>query len=373
MRKENPSKDDKPSHTAAVPAGGEPAIARTDGPPGRTDRVNRAMRNPYNVLALAVMVAVGAIALSVWPIIAAFVLEAAYLGAAALRQPPADASDAPKAGLSANLAHASTGRKLGASRGQPAGPPRTGIMPRKAAALRGITPVRGGTPSMKKPAGQTASELLGDGNEQRLRIEAAYRLIELQADGSNPVIKELLSQLAYLLERFVFFSETRDQFEDLLQTIAAEAKALPSAATVSWVPDLQLVYADGESECASFEARVQRWIKQAHDGFERELKEIAWNKRETRDPVLDAKCEQRAQVLLRRNRYTDKIGKTLLNLHCAIRLIEKRFDAINLELSTRSSEHVLSDVKALVLQTQSLSRSVDEFLPPEESVEYHAA
>src|SRR5580704_3223746 len=133
---------------------------------GPMDRVNRAIRNPYNVLALALMVAVGAVALSVWPIVGALVFEAVYLGVAALRRQATDPPAAKPATVAADAPPQASGLKFGASRGQ-------------STASRGTSRAGGAPVSMKKPAGQTVSELLGDGNECCLRLEATYRLIEL--------------------------------------------------------------------------------------------------------------------------------------------------------------------------------------------------
>lgn len=326
----------------------------TEQPDSATKRqlAERALRSPYNILGLSVAIAGSAIFLTPWPLAIGVVAEGVYLAAAcgvfttslassvttAVRR-QADAAD-----LSAQSAvNATTVSTRRSSDPQPICLP-------------------------------PADLLTGDVQGRYLRLEATFRLIQLQIDQNAPSHVELLEHLRFLMDRFVYFASKQETLHERLQTVAADARSLrPPVSPTAGMVDLQLVYAAGETgEYRSLDEWVQAKMKVAHDGYEQALREVA-QRREQMGTGSDIRIEAHARHLLRCNKNVDKVGKTLLNLHYELQLLDKRFAMTSEEISTRRFEQVLADVKALVLQTQSLTRTVEDIEPFESASEYAAA
>jgi hypothetical protein len=311
----------------------------------KREQIERAIRSPYNLLGLSASVAATAVMLTPWPLIVGAALEAVYLGAAA------------------------TGVFNRAGSGNVAAVPALATENRERPAPAETQPSQPRDPEM-------SPELMtGEVQGRYLRLEATFRLIRLQLEDGKPTHRDLVDQLQFLLDRYVYFAGKQELFYERLQSVANQAKALKAKnPPAAGVVDLQLIYTSpGALEDMPLEQWVEAKMKQAHDGYEQELREIAGRREQRGGDVPDAALERTAQHLLRCNRYVDRIGKSLLNLHYELQLLDKKFAMISEEMSTRRIEQVLADVKALVLQTQSLTRTVEEIEPMDGISEYAAA
>jgi len=317
-------------------------------------RAERAIRSPYNIFGVSISVAVSAIFLSPWPLAVGIAAELIYLAAAC------------------GLVRMPERRRVEYQR-QPSEvhtlpPPRPKAQPSENAS---------GADSRKRDADclPPADLLTGDIQGRYLRLEATLRLIQLQLDLSEPPHSELLAHLRFLMDRFVYFASKQEALHERLQAIVADARALrPAVSPAAGMVELQLVYAAGETgEYRTLDEWVQGKMKVAHDGYEQALREVAFQREKCGDEAPDIRFEAHAKHLLRCNRNVDKVGKTLLNLHYELQLLDKRFAMTSEEISTRRFEQVLADVKALVLQTQSLTRTVEDIEPFESASEYAAA
>ena len=319
-------------------------------------RAERAARSPYNILGVSISIAVSAMVLSPWPLAVGIVAELIYLTAACTL---------------------TRGRRQDDAQDQPSG--KSGVravtIPRLKTQASANTPTD--TDSSKTAADSLppADLLTGDVQGRYLRLEATFRLVQLQLDLSEPPHGELLEHLRFLMDRYVYFAAKQEALHERLQAIVADARALrPPMSPAAGMVDLQLVYASGDAaEYRSLDEWVQAKMKLAHDGYEQALREVALRREQRGDHALDIRFEAHAKHLLRCNKNVDKVGKTLLNLHYELQLLDKRFAMTSEEISTRRFEQVLADVKALVLQTQSLTRTVEDIEPFESASEYAAA
>ena len=316
----------------------------------------RAIRSPYNILGVSVSIAVSAMLLSPWPLGVAIVAELIYLAAACRRQMPVP------------------GRRSVDASDQQSGI-RTLVMPRPKAQTSDNTTADVDRRKRDADSLPPADLLTGDVQGRYLRLEATFRLIQLQLDQSEPPHRELLEQLRFLMDRFVYFASKQETLHERLQAVVADSRALrPAVAPAAAMVELQLVYAAGETgEYRSLDEWVQAKMKVAHDGYEQALREVAFQREQRGDQAPDIRFEAHARHLLRCNKNVDKVGKTLLNLHYELQLLDKRFAMTSEEISTRRFEQVLADVKALVLQTQSLTRTVEDIEPFQSASEYAAA
>lgn len=350
----------------------------------RWTRVESAARSPFNLLGLSICVAISAATLTPWPVLIGVVLEIVYLALAASKGsktteakqvsedrphfvPPAVAppAAAPPAAVVVTMPAPITRPT------QVETPPPPSIFSTLEASLTASTSSKASA-SADSPS---SDPLSGDLQSRYLRLEATFRLIQLQLDPQTPGHRELLEHLSFLMDRFVYFASKQDMLHERLQSIASDARTLRSPISpAAGVVDLQLVYAAGETgEYRTLDEWVHAKMKLAHDGYEQALRDVAWRRQERVGEAHDPALEVHARHLLRCNKNVDKIGKTLLNLHYELQLLDKRFSMTSEEISTRRFEQVLADVKALVLQTQSLTRTVDDIEPFESASEYAAA
>jgi hypothetical protein len=318
-------------------------------------RVERAIRSPYNILGVSVSIAVSAMLLSPWPVAVGIVAELIYLAVACGLMPKPSRRNADVDDQQSGV--------------------RTVLMPRFRAQSSDSSPAEVDSRKRDPDCLPPADLLTGDVQGRYLRLEATFRLIQLQLDQSEPPHRELLEHLRFLMDRFVYFAAKHETLHERLQAIVADARSLrPTVSPAAAMVELQLVYAAGETgEYRSLDEWVQAKMKVAHDGYEQALREVASQRDQRGDQAPDIRFEAHARHLLRCNKNVDKVGKTLLNLHYELQLLDKRFAMTSEEISTRRFEQVLADVKALVLQTQSLTRTVEDIEPFESASEYAAA
>jgi hypothetical protein len=334
-------------------------------------RIHRALRHPYNLLALSAGVALTAALLQAWVIIATLVIEALYLAIMAARPSRQESGETRAGSKPEPSVRQPAGTKLKAqivSRAAPSAVEPRQSKPGRGLFARALEPLAVGRKGGRTRANDGRSKLdslSADAQERYLRLEATHRLITLQVAESMPVYHELPGMLATLMDRFILFATRQDELADRLESIAEEALALKRAQKLApGVADLQLVSGASERSEAALETWVGQKLRNIHDGYERALGDIAMQRdRLLGDPETDLQLRSRGDTILKRIRHADKVAKTLINVYCELQLLDRKFDLVSQELSTRRPDHVISDVSALILQTQSLARSVDELEP----------
>src|SRR3569833_2385964 len=256
-------------------------------------RIEAALRSPLNIFGICACIAATAILLTPWPIAVGLAAEILYLIIGAGVTSPVTVTVTLGQHTAESPAKSTLAAKLSAH------------------TLSAPISVPGDADCVPP-----ADLLTGDVQGRYLRLEATFRLIQLQLDQSEGTHRELLEHMRFLMDRFVYFASKQETLHERLQAVAADARALrPAISAAANAPDLQLVYAPGETgEYRSLDEWVQAKMKVAHDGYEQALREVA-SQRDLRDGEPAIRLEAHAKHLLRCNKTVDKVGKTLLNLH----------------------------------------------------------
>jgi hypothetical protein len=292
----------------------------------KTNRYLEAFKESYNAVGLASAAAVSAALLNPLPLLAALVVEAAYL----LFVPDSKWYDAR---LSARYDSEVVERR-------------------------------------KRLKEQVFPSLGADIQARFTRLEMVRDQIASQTHEGKRWFREVLRKLDYLLEKFLLFAEKEVQFDRYLQATLDEAEG------VDPIPPIQELQPQKKAKKRDAEARPMRgslesrdeWIKSV---IER-IKESYDGELENIDRLLEgsgenlhnqAVLDKRREVIIRRKQYIEKIGETLINLGHQLALIQDTFGLINDEIRARSPEQVLADIEDVVHQTDTLTDVLQSVAP----------
>ncbi len=208
---------------------------------------------------------------------------------------------------------------------------------------------------------QTLPRLRPEMRAQYEKLEGMRRQIEAQSQDNAVWLQDMLRKLDYLLDKFLVFALKEQDFRNYLQTLLIEARGnglrsglsakvpntFPSTMPDSWIPQ---AISEVQTDYAKDLAQLQQSIGQETD--------------ENSKAIL----QKRADVLLRRQDYVVKMGKTMTNLRYQLQLVEDTFGLINDEVRARSPEQVLSDIDDVVTQTDVMTRTLEEIAPLDQMI-----
>jgi hypothetical protein len=208
---------------------------------------------------------------------------------------------------------------------------------------------------------ETLPKLRPEMRQRYERLEGVRRQIEAQTREQAAWLQDMLRKLEYLLDKFLTFALKEQEFRNYLQSLLVETRgtgARPGLASrvpntlPSTMPDAWIPQAIGE-----IQADYSRALSSLQQAISNEV-----------DPNSQAILQKRADVLVRRQEYVGKMGRTLTNLNYQMQLVEDTFGLINDEVRARSPEQVLSDIDDVVTQTDVMARTLEEIAPLDQMI-----
>ena len=213
----------------------------------------------------------------------------------------------------------------------------------------------------QKRLAQLLPRLRPELRRQYERLVDMRRQIEAQTRQMGSVPSGMLLKLDDLLDKFLTFGLKEQEFRDYLQSLLVESRGsgprqglasrvpsnLPSTMPDAWIPQA----------LSDIQAEYTRDL----DALQRTLTHEA-------DADSKAVLQKRADVLVRRQEYIGKIGKTMTNLSYQLQLVQDTFGLINDEVRARSPEQVLSDIDDVVTQTDVMAKTLDEIAPLDQMI-----
>ncbi len=209
------------------------------------------------------------------------------------------------------------------------------------------------------------------------RLEDTRRQIEAQAKGEDRWFREALRKLDYLLEKFLQFADREARFVSYLLSVMEEVRSDSKAASPPVVnPALKRRNQNVPQFDAGTASRIitptESWIKNTvstiQDHYANDSSSLKAKVEGGIDEPTKKVIEKRLEVLDRRSEYVGKIGMILSNLHNQMELMSDAFGLINDEIRARSPEQVLADIDEVVLTTNSLTEAIEAVTPLEELV-----
>ncbi len=215
--------------------------------------------------------------------------------------------------------------------------------------------------------------------QQFLRLEEMRRQIGAQSADANDCFHEVPRKLDYLLEQYLRFASKEAQFRTYLGSLRDEifesGKAIgkrnrDNSIVIEFTngrpspqpPTTPSLAADPNDRW------VQLTMSDVQAAYDRELREIDALARQEQDAGTKAVLEKRSDVVKRREEYLGKMGKVLVNLNHQMQLLVDTFGLINDEIRARTPEQILEDINDVVVQTDSMTRTLEELAPFEQLV-----
>ncbi|MGV3617786.1 MAG: hypothetical protein ACO1SV_20870 [Fimbriimonas sp.] len=197
-----------------------------------------------------------------------------------------------------------------------------------------------------------------------LRLETFRSQIGGHQFEGKRYYREVLRKLDYLMEKFLLFASKEVQFRSYLRAVLEELDRSGG-----------YVWRQGEKppKAAKRRARSEaleesgQWVREAvisaQEAYDEEVEGIRDMLGKEENLHNQAVLEKRKDILFRRRTYVGRIGEILTNLTHQLSLIEDTFGLINDEIRARSPEQVLVDIEDVVSQSESLSETLQEVAP----------
>jgi hypothetical protein len=218
-----------------------------------------------------------------------------------------------------------------------------------------------------------------------LRLEKMRSDIAGQTVEGESWFRDLVAKLDYLLEKFLLFARSEVQFRNYLRSVQEEvrgvARPVPPPRVSERVPvhdkrgnrrgpqksDQPAPEVDRAPHDPS-NRWIEEAIRQVSEHYTSEIASLQAATEAEQDPNTRAVLEKRTDVLQRRQEHVGKIGKILTNLNHQLELLEDSFGLINDQIRARSPEQILADVDEMVWQTDTMTQVLEEIAPYEQLV-----
>lgn len=197
-------------------------------------------------------------------------------------------------------------------------------------------------------------------------LDPIYKDIMARLTDNFPVKQEFVTHIDSLYHQYRNLFEIKEKMQKHLINLLDDALSadniftspiidinlgMPSIIYKSLVDQVQI---DGSER---YDEWVKKIVTQIHNGYENRLRELALARNDAFDNI---DVNSLTKAILKRNRLSDKIGSMLFNIYFELQLICTRLSQISKEIHVRKTDHILNDMKALSLQLRSLLRTIDD-------------
>ena len=206
--------------------------------------------------------------------------------------------------------------------------------------------------------------------EQISHLDATFRLIGMRMETERTAQPDMIEGLTALREKFQLFARSEFEHEMRLQRYSSDAheeakhiRDVPASGLDAFAPPLRLIHDASADKGPEGEKAVdtRRTVRELLSHYDWQLREITWQREQLPSGSQASRdLEAHAFSVLKRRKYIDRAGTLLTSLHYEMDLIVRKFEATSTEIGTRQPNQILSDIKALLLQTEAVTRSLRE-------------
>ena len=285
--------------------------------------VKAALAHPFNLIFLASSASIAGAAVDLRPGLAALALDVVYLAAAAL---------------------------------SPEGSPLQRLIYSKP-----FGDIR--LPGQRTPIEQVSRQsilpiLSPEVKEQYVRLELHNKSI-LSAIGSDTAIGPSISDtLTYLLNKFLLFAVRDIELRERLEMLAGESEALDPTSDDTRRPRLKMVAAPGSPQ---HEEPVQSLVARAVKGYTAEIERVLLRQSMDADPKENRIQTEWVALLRRRYRHVERIGNALLNIRLEMNKIHAKIESMDKDGLSTAPSQALKDLRGLIVEADSVTRTIEEF------------
>lgn len=206
--------------------------------------------------------------------------------------------------------------------------------------------------------------------EQLGRVDANMRLIAMRLEDGSPAFGEIALSLGRLRDKFVLFATNELEHETRLRRYSDESleddrRALkpPATGADAFAPSMMALTHTDVSPASSNGAsdEMRQLIHELLARYDWQLNEITWQRDQLpAGSEAGKRLDRHAATMLRRRKYTDRAATVLNSLHYEMELIVRKCESVNAEIVTRQPGQIISDINALLLQAESVTRSLTQ-------------
>ena len=198
------------------------------------------------------------------------------------------------------------------------------------------------------------------------RMERIREQLDAKSSDDGGWLRDVLRKLDYLLEKFLTFAAKEIEFRRYIAGVWEQEcggpyvvrpeKSRPNARRNPYQSAAEPVPPPAGRPTAHMVMEVQAAYAEEVTAMQNDFQ--AETDLSSRDIL-----EKRIEVLKQRGEGIGKIGRILANLQHQMGLLEDTFGLINDQIHARSPEQVLSDIEAVVYQTDSMTKLLEEMAP----------
>ncbi len=217
-------------------------------------------------------------------------------------------------------------------------------------------------------------QLCGERRERYLRLEGMHQTICSQIATQHEAFHDSSHKFDYLLDKFLEFASKEAQFTQYLsglhdEVCGTDAQPVPHSDPFARgrVPaPVRSFISSGVTPLDPSGPWVAQAIGDVQATYAKELKELTGLIDKEQDPNTKTVLVKRQEILTRRVEFVGKIAKALENLSHQLQLLADTFGLINDEMRARSPEQVVEDIDDVVTQTDCMTRTLEELAPYEQ-------
>lgn len=201
-------------------------------------------------------------------------------------------------------------------------------------------------------------------------LETERTQIEPKATVHDKWLREALSKLDFLLEKYLQFAERESEYLTYLLSVLRESAGNMSPEELAKLPPLARYRDKGAipREEKISQQGAQSLIDSIQGHYDIEIENLS-SSIDT-EAVLATKeiLIKRKEVLTRRREFIVRLSDMMVNLRHQMELIAETFGLINDEIRARSPEQVLADIDEVINQATSLTDALDSLTPVDQVV-----
>ena len=198
------------------------------------------------------------------------------------------------------------------------------------------------------------------------QMERIREQLDAKSADDGGWLRDVLRKLDYLLEKFLVFAAKDMEFRRYLAGVWQQecGGPYPAPREMSRPNSRKTAYRTAEEVVPPLAGKpTAQMVEQVQAAYAGEVTELQKSWQEETDSSSRDILGKRIEVLKQRSEGIGKIGRILANLQHQMGLLEDTFGLINDQIHARSPEQVLSDIEAVVYQTDSMTKLLEEMAP----------
>jgi len=194
-------------------------------------------------------------------------------------------------------------------------------------------------------------------------LEYHCKAIRTYLDLETPIGADISASLDYLLNKFLLFGVRELEFRERLIILAEEAESFLAGTDGNPRPHLTLVDKHGEP---GKDESVASLVRRAHCAYSAESEKTAANLAGGDGALATTTVSERLPILRRRMKQVEYVGKSIQNVTLEMNKIGFMIQSLHDDDLMSAPVQAAKDLKGLIVETDSVTRTIERVAPLEE-------